>query len=52
MPGTWTHEFKTDLFKGSAQVNTGLFINGKFVDPVDGETIECVPLPCVPPDLS
>ncbi|GJE94933.1 aldehyde dehydrogenase family protein [Phanerochaete sordida] len=40
MPGTWTHEFKTDLFKGSAQVNTGLFINGKWVDPVDGETID------------
>lgn len=40
MPSSWTHQFNTELFKGSASVNTGLFINGKFVDPVDGETIE------------
>ena len=42
MPGTFTHQFATDLYKGSVTVNTGLFINGKFVDSVDGETIEYV----------
>lgn len=40
MPGSWTHNFATGLYKGSVTVNTGLFINGQFVDPVDGETIE------------
>ena len=40
MPEIFTYEFDTPAFKGSASINTGLFINGAFVDPVDAETIE------------
>ncbi|EKM52092.1 uncharacterized protein PHACADRAFT_212682 [Phanerochaete carnosa HHB-10118-sp] len=40
MPGMFTHEFSVDLYKGTVTVNTGLFINGRFVDPVDHETID------------
>ena len=42
MPGTYTHKFDTAVYKGEVTINTGLFINGQFVDPVDGETIEYV----------
>lgn len=42
MPGTFTHQFDTALYKGSVTVNTGLFIGGQFVDPIDKETIEYV----------
>ena len=42
MPQTFTHQFDTPLYKGTATVNTGLFINGEFVDPVEGGTIEYV----------
>ena len=44
MPSTFNHTFDTALYKGSVSINTGLFINGKFVDPVDNETIEYVPI--------
>ncbi|KAJ3551327.1 hypothetical protein NM688_g4767 [Phlebia brevispora] len=40
MPGTFVHELDTPLYKGKISVNTGLFINGQFVDPIDKETIE------------
>ncbi|EKM54309.1 uncharacterized protein PHACADRAFT_258089 [Phanerochaete carnosa HHB-10118-sp] len=40
MPGIFNHQFATDLYKGAVAVNTGLFINGQFVDPVDSETID------------
>ena len=43
MPSVFTRQFDTPLYKGSVSVNTGLFINGQFVDPIDKETIECVP---------
>ncbi|EKM54311.1 uncharacterized protein PHACADRAFT_258094 [Phanerochaete carnosa HHB-10118-sp] len=48
MPGMFTHEFATELYKGTATVNTGLFINGQFVDPVDRESIDV----CSPQDGS
>ncbi|KAK0235389.1 aldehyde dehydrogenase [Armillaria nabsnona] len=40
MTQVFTHTFDTPTFKGTAQVNTGLFINGKFVDPIEGGSIE------------
>ncbi|RDB20392.1 Aldehyde dehydrogenase [Hypsizygus marmoreus] len=40
MPGTFTHTFDTPSYKGTATVNTGLFINGQWVDPVEGGTID------------
>lgn len=43
MSPTFTHKFDTSLYKGSIAVNTGLFINGQFVDAVDKQTIEYVP---------
>ncbi|KAF5346485.1 hypothetical protein D9756_010093 [Leucocoprinus leucothites] len=36
MVKTYTHEFNTPLYKGSVTLKTGLFINGEWVDPVDG----------------
>ncbi|KAF8073989.1 aldehyde dehydrogenase [Lyophyllum atratum] len=42
MPGTFTHTFDTPSFKGAATVNTGLFINGQWVDPVEPATIDVV----------
>lgn len=42
MPSTFTHNFDTPAFKGSTTLNTGLFINGQWVDPVDNGTIEVV----------
>jgi len=43
MPGTYTHKFDTPLHKGSVTINTGLFINGKWVDPVEkGDLIDVV----------
>lgn len=44
MPRVFTHAFKTDAFKGDVTVNTDLYINGQFVAPVDGETLEYVRL--------
>ncbi|KAI6042822.1 aldehyde dehydrogenase [Pisolithus marmoratus] len=40
MPTTFTHEFNTPVYKGKVSFNTGLFINGQFVDGSDGTTIE------------
>ena len=40
MPSTYTESYEGSLFKGKVAVNTGLFIDGEYVDPVDGETIE------------
>ncbi|KAF9563465.1 aldehyde dehydrogenase [Agrocybe pediades] len=42
MPGTYTHNFDTPAYKGSVTVNTGLFIGGKWVDPVQGGSVEVV----------
>ena len=40
MPQVFTHEFNTPVYKGKTSFNTGLYINGKSVDSVDGETYE------------
>lgn len=40
MPQIFTHKFNSPLHTGSTTVNTGLFIDGKFVDAIDGEIIE------------
>lgn len=42
MPQTFTYQFDTALYKGSVSVNTGLYINGQWVDPVEKGTIEYV----------
>ncbi len=42
MPATFTRQFDTPAYKGKVTVNTGLFINGQYVDSVDKETIEYV----------
>ncbi|EPQ61365.1 aldehyde dehydrogenase [Gloeophyllum trabeum ATCC 11539] len=42
MPSTFTHEFNTPVYKGKSSFNTGLFIDGKFVDGQDGETIDVI----------
>ncbi|KXN86252.1 Aldehyde dehydrogenase [Leucoagaricus sp. SymC.cos] len=43
MPATYTHNFDTPVYKGSVTINTGLFINGKWVDPVEkGDLIDVV----------
>ena len=40
MPQVYTRQFDTPLYKGTATVNTGLFINNEYVDAVDGSPIE------------
>lgn len=40
MPETFTHKFDTPVFKGETSFNTGLYINGKWVDGGDGGYIE------------
>ncbi|KAF9451002.1 aldehyde dehydrogenase [Macrolepiota fuliginosa MF-IS2] len=42
MTKTYTHNFDTAVFKGSITVNTGLYINGKWVDPVESGTIDVI----------
>ncbi|KAK7052621.1 aldehyde dehydrogenase [Favolaschia claudopus] len=42
MPGTTTVEINTAAFKGSISVNTGLYIDGKWVDPVEADTIDVI----------
>ena len=45
MPQIFTRTLQTKSFNGTISVNTGLFINGKWVDAVDGGTIEYVTIP-------
>lgn len=40
MPAVYTHKFDTPVYKGIATVNSGLFINGQFVDSAGKETGE------------
>ena len=42
MPHTFTKELRTATFTGKLSVNTGIFINNQFVDPVENGTIEYV----------
>ncbi|KZT68467.1 aldehyde dehydrogenase [Daedalea quercina L-15889] len=42
MPSTWNHTFNTSVFKGSVEVPTGLFINGKFVEGSTQKTIDVI----------
>ncbi|KAJ6480386.1 aldehyde dehydrogenase [Mycena sanguinolenta] len=42
MPSTATIDINTAAFKGSIKVNSGLFIDGQFVDPVEPDSIEQV----------
>jgi aldehyde dehydrogenase (NAD+) len=42
MPSVFTHEFNNDSFKGKSSFETGLFINGQFVDGSDNTCIEYV----------
>ncbi|KAG2140396.1 putative 1-pyrroline-5-carboxylate dehydrogenase [Suillus cothurnatus] len=40
MSSSFTHQFDTPTYKGTSTVPTGLFINGKFVEPVEKGTID------------
>ncbi|KAF7790303.1 hypothetical protein EIP86_001257 [Pleurotus ostreatoroseus] len=40
MPLSFTHEFDTPVYKGTSSFSTGLFINGQFVDAIDGGLID------------
>ncbi|KAK7043955.1 hypothetical protein VNI00_008123 [Paramarasmius palmivorus] len=40
--GLFKTELKTPTFNGTVSVNTGLFINGEWVDPVEGGTVDVV----------
>jgi aldehyde dehydrogenase (NAD+) len=42
MPSKYTHHFDTPLYKGDVTINTDLFINGQWVEPVESDTIEIV----------
>ncbi|KAG5715104.1 Aldehyde dehydrogenase [Termitomyces sp. T112] len=42
MPGTFTHNFDTPAFKGISTIHTGLFIGGKWIDPVEPATIDVI----------
>ncbi|KAI6095802.1 hypothetical protein F5141DRAFT_628181 [Pisolithus sp. B1] len=42
MPTVFTHEFNTPVYKGKVSFDTGLFIDGQFVDGSDGTTIDIV----------
>ncbi|KAF9232075.1 aldehyde dehydrogenase domain-containing protein [Melanogaster broomeanus] len=42
MPSVFTHEFNTPAYKGKVSFDTGLFINGQFVDGSDGTTIDVI----------
>ena len=40
MPQVLNYEFNTAAYTGKTTVNTGLFIDGKWVDPIQGGIIE------------
>jgi aldehyde dehydrogenase (NAD+) len=40
MPSIFTYEFDTPTYKGRTKINTGLFIDGKWVDGSNNTTIE------------
>ena len=42
MPSTFSYEWDTPAYKGKTSFNTGLFINGQFVDGSNKTTIEYV----------
>lgn len=42
MPSTFTKTFDTPAYKGTVTIPLGLYINGEFVDPVEGGTIDVV----------
>ncbi|KAF5319776.1 hypothetical protein D9611_012889 [Ephemerocybe angulata] len=42
MPSTFAYEWNTPTYKGKTSFNTGLFINGQFVDGSNNTTIEVV----------
>ena len=49
MPEIFSHEWDTEVFKGKTSFNTGLYINGKYVDGQKGKTIEWVVVRFQPP---
>lgn len=44
MPSTFSFEWDTPAYKGKTSFNTGIFINGQFVEGSNKTTIEYVPL--------
>jgi aldehyde dehydrogenase (NAD+) len=42
MPSTFSYEWNTPVYKGKTSFNTGLFINGQFVDGSDNTTIDVI----------
>jgi aldehyde dehydrogenase (NAD+) len=46
MSATYSHQFDNHFFKGQSTINTGLFIDGKWVAGSSGTFIECaIPSP-------
>ncbi|KAG8907597.1 aldehyde dehydrogenase (NAD(P)(+)) ald5 [Tulasnella sp. 403] len=42
MPGTFNYDFSAHSWQGKSSFSTGLFIDGKFVDGIEGKTISVV----------
>ncbi|KAF8995920.1 aldehyde dehydrogenase [Cyathus striatus] len=42
MPGTYTQTLKTESYNGTVSINTGLFIAGQWVDPVEPDTLDII----------
>ena len=42
MPSIFTHKFDTQTYKGETEFNTGLFIDGQFVDGSNNTYIEYI----------
>ncbi|KAF7419496.1 aldehyde dehydrogenase (NAD(P)(+)) ald5 [Pleurotus ostreatus] len=42
MPGVFSYEFNSNVWKGKTEFNTGLFLGGEFVDGSDKETIDVI----------
>lgn len=40
MPETYVHKFDTPVYKGTVEIPTGIFIDGKFSDGGDSSFIE------------
>jgi aldehyde dehydrogenase (NAD+) len=40
MPETFKHTFDTPVYKGTVEIPTGIFIDGKFIDGAEGGYIE------------
>ncbi|KAI0341998.1 aldehyde dehydrogenase [Trametopsis cervina] len=42
MVESFTHQFDSSFYKGSVTLNTGLFVGGKWIQPIDKDTLDVV----------